>query len=322
MALNIIFINIILDKEFPNFTNSADSLSFEPSAANSFDVRTYICIIISVNFLYQFIELFLIFFNKNERCPFMLVNREINQNVSDFIGNYCSKWNLSVSRFAEKCGIPYMTVKRILSCDVQKIDIYTILCIARATRTPIMEILGDESENLELYKRISHISEYEKTILTNVLNIIEKLHVSGKECREIPCIDLLSDGISYLLDPDRLSGHRLNFDRTETISFRSSFAEGMSYFGFRLPDNRMSPLYLKGHILLIRNDDPEDGDIGAYAWKDEGRVRMVFRRVKEEDRYTKLLPLTGRGRTYSIDNDSVADLTHWVKLGVVTGTIR
>ena len=56
----------------------------------------------------------------------------------------------------------------------------------------------------------------------------------------------------------------------------------------------MSPLYLKGHILLIRNDDPEDGDIGAYAWKDEGRVRMVFRRVKEEDRYTKLLPLTGR----------------------------
>ena len=49
---------------------------------------------------------------------------------------------------------------------------------------------------------------------------------------------------------------------------------------------------------------------------------MVFRRVKEEGRYTKLLPLTGRGRTYSIDNDSVADLMHWVKLGVVTGTIR
>ena len=90
------------------------------------------------------------------------------------------------TRFAEKCGIPYMTVKRILSCDVQKIDIYTILCIARATRTPIMEILGDESENLELYKRISHISEYEKTILTNVLNILEKTSCLRKRMQGDP----------------------------------------------------------------------------------------------------------------------------------------
>ena len=153
MALNIIFINIILDKEFPNFTNSADSLSFEPSAGELFDVRTYICIIISVNFLYQFIELFLIFLTKMRGVLLCCVNREINQNVSDFIGNYCSKWNLSVSRFAEKCGIPYMTVKRS-SPAMCRIDIYTILCIARAHPHPHQEILGDESENLELYKRI------------------------------------------------------------------------------------------------------------------------------------------------------------------------
>lgn len=252
----------------------------------------------------------------------MLVNHEINQNVSDFIGNYCSKWNLSIAKFAEKCDIPYMTVKRIIALDVKKIDVYTILRIARATRTPIMEILGDHSENLELYKRISHISDYDRTVLTNVLNVLEKLHISGRECREIPYTDLKYDRTSYLLDPDLLRGDRLDDSRMEKLSFRSSFQEGMSYFGFRLPDNRMSPRYVKGNILLVLNDEPSDGEIGVYAWKDEGYIRLIFRQVREEGRYTKLLPLAGRGRTYVIDNENVADLMNWVKLGVVTGVIR
>lgn len=252
----------------------------------------------------------------------MLVNHEINQYVSDFIGNYCSKWNLSVAKFAEKCGIPYMTVKRIMSQDVQKIDVYTILRMGQATRTPIMEILGADSESLHLYKRISYASSYDRTVLNNVLNVLEKLHISGQECREIPYTDLNYDKTSYLLEADLLQSDRLDYSKMEKLTFRSSFAEGMSYFGFRLPDNRMSPRYLKGNILLVLNDEPADGEIGAYAWKDEGYIRLIFRQVKEQGRYTHLLPPAGRGRTYVIDNDSVADLMNWVKLGVVTGIIR
>lgn len=250
------------------------------------------------------------------------MNLEINKNISDFIGEYCSRWNISVAKFAERCNIPYMTVKRIMACDVQKIDVCTVLKIAQLTKAPIMEIVGMTGENLELYKRIFNISSHDRNIITAILNILEKLHISGKECREIPFTDLSYDKKSYLLDVKLFSCDRLDFDQMDKLTFRSSFLEGMVYFGFRVPDNRMNPVYFKGEVLLVLNDDPAEGEIGAYAWKEEGYVRLIFRRIKERGRFTELLPLTGRGRKYIIDNDSMTDLMNWVKIGVVKGVIR
>lgn len=252
----------------------------------------------------------------------ILTNLEMNQNIADFIGNYCTKWNISASKFSEKCNIPYMTTKRILACNVKKIDIYTIFRIAQTTRTPIMEILGAPSDYPELYKRISHVSSHDKDILTNVLNILEKLHISGNECREIPYTDLNFDRKSYFLESRLFHSDGLDYSQMEKIAFRSTFAKGMIYYGFRLPNNALHPYYLKGNILLVMNDEPADGETGVFAWKEEGYIRIIFRKIHENGRYTELLPVNGRGRKYIIDNEDVTDLMNWVKLGVVVGIIH
>lgn len=251
-----------------------------------------------------------------------MTNLEVNRNIADFIGSYCSKWNISVSKFADKCGIPYMTLKRIIACNVQKIDVYTIVCIAEATKTPIMEILEVNHENLDLYKRISYITPHDRLVLTYLLNTLEKLHISGSECREIPYALLKSDKKGYLFDSPPFSEDRLDFSKMERITFRSSFSEGFLYFGFQLPDNRLYPYFYKDTILLAVNDDPAEGEIGAFAWKDEGFIRLIFRRVHFKDRFMELLPIAGRGRKYSIDTENVSDLMKWVPLGVVVGIIR
>lgn len=252
----------------------------------------------------------------------ILTNLEMNQNIAEFIGSYCTKWNLSISKFADKCGISYMVVKRIMAGTVMKIDVYTIMRISEITRTPIMEILGIDRENLDLYKRISHASSHDKRIITHLMNTLEKLHVSGKECREIPCLSLISDRKSYLLDGSLFSDHHLDYSKMERITYRSSFAEGFIYMGFHLPDNRLHPCFHRGDALLVMNDDPAEGEIGAFAWKDEGYIRLIFRHIHRNGRFVELLPIAGRGRSYVIDTENMSDLMNWVTIGVVTGIIR
>lgn len=252
----------------------------------------------------------------------MLTNLEMNQNIADFIGKYCTKWNISILKFAEKCAIPYMTMKRIMDCNVQKIDVYTISRIAQTTKTPIMEILGIDDEDLGLYKRISMASDHDKQIITYVLTILEKLHVSGKECREIPFADLDYDRKSFLLEPSLFSSDYLNFNQMNHITLRSTFSEGYTYFGFRLPNNHLSPLYYKGDVLLVANKEPIHGDIGAFAFKNEGRYRIIFRKLNDKGPLRELLPITGRGKKYVINTESILDLMNWVILGVVVGMVR
>ena len=251
-----------------------------------------------------------------------MTNLEMNQNIANFIGNYCTKWNVTVSKFAEKCNIPYMTIKRIMSCNVQKIDVYTITKIAEATRSPIPEILGIYNKNMELYKRIGCSTSYDKQIIINLLNILEKLHISGSEGREIPFADLKQDKKSYILDNKLLSSDKLDFSKMEHIAFRSSFAEGFIYFGFRLPDNQLHPHFHKNDILLAVNDDPAEGEIGIFAWKEEGYIRLIFRKVQYKQHLLELLSITGRGTKYTIDTEDMAQLMKWVVLGVVVGVIH
>ena len=252
----------------------------------------------------------------------VLTNLEMNQNIADFIGSYCTQWNISAAKFAEKCGIPYMTIKRIMACNVQKIDVYTITCIAESTKTPIMEILGLDRENLNLYKRITYASSHDKTVIHHLMNILEKLHISGDECREIPFTALQTDKKSYIIDYHLFTGYQLDLSRMERISYRSTFAEGLVYFGFQIPDNRLHPYYHKGNILLVVNDDPLEGEVGVFAWKEEGYIRLVFQKVHQNDRFLELLPITGRGKKYSIDTENVSELMRWIPIGVVVGIIR
>ncbi|MDO5346742.1 MAG: hypothetical protein Q4E91_13505 [Lachnospiraceae bacterium] len=251
-----------------------------------------------------------------------MTNLEINKNISDFIGAYCNKWNLSVAKFAERCNIPYMTIKRIVACSVQKIDVYTVIRIAHATHTPLMEILGVDTENLELYKRITYLTDYDKNIISSILDILEKLHISGRENREIPYTDLDYDKTSYLLDSRLVCPDSLDYSKMKKVTFRSTFSEGMTYCGFRLPDNRLNPYYFKGDILLIQNSEPMEGETGAFLWKEDGFTRLIFSKVHQNGRYTELQPLNGLGRTYRIDNENVADLINWLKIGVVAGIIH
>lgn len=251
-----------------------------------------------------------------------MTNLEINKNISDFIGAYCNKWNISVAKFAERCNIPYMTVKRIVACSVQKIDVYTVVRIAHATHTPLMEILGVDIENLELYKRITYLTDYDKNIISCVLDILEKLHISGRENREVPFSDLGYDKTSYLLDSTLVCPDSLDYSKMKKVTFRSTFSEGMTYCGLRLPDNRLNPYYFKGDILLIQNSEPMEGETGAFIWKEDGLIRLIFSKVHQNGRYTELRPINGLGRTYRIDNENVADLINWVKIGVVAGVIH
>ena len=248
--------------------------------------------------------------------------QETNRNVAAYIGGYCSKWNISLNKFADKCGIPYMTIKRIMAEEVQKIDVSTVLRIAEATHSPLMEVLGVNTQNLELYRRIANISDYDRDVLLFLLTMLEKIRVSGRENRQIPCTCLLSDRKGYFLDENSFCSDCLDYSRMQKLSFRSSFEEGISYFGFRLPDNRLSPRFFQNDILLISGMEPSDGDLGVFAWKEEGCVRIIFRIIRNEGRFTRLLPINGRGKTYTIDNEDVSSLLCWVRLGVVTGMIR
>ena len=251
-----------------------------------------------------------------------MTNLEINRNIADFIGGYCAQWNLSASKFAEKCDVPYMTIKRILACNVQKIDVCTVIRIAQATRSSIMEILKIENEYPGRYRRFTCAASRDRDVILSVMDVLEKLHLSGNECREIPYMDLAYDRASFLIDASLFRSDGLDTEKMEKITFRSSFSQGMSYYGFRLPNYSLHPYFLKGNTLLVINAEPQDGEIGAYAWKDQGYVRLIFRRVKENGHLIELLPINNLGRKYTIDKDNITDMLNWVRIGVVVGVVR
>lgn len=251
----------------------------------------------------------------------MLTNLEMNQNIADFIGEYCTKWNISILKFAEKCNIPYMTMKRIMACSVQKIDIYTISRISLVTKTSIMEIIGIDNGDLELYKRISRASQYHRHIIIYALDLLEKLHLSGKECREIPYSTLDYDQKSFLLDLRFLSFDNFNFKQMKHITFRSTFSDGYLYFGFQLPNHYLAPKYYKDDILLIANKEPIHGDIGVFAFKNEGHFRIFFRIIDDMGSKRELLPVNGRGKKYILDMNDIHDRLNWIILGVVVGKV-
>lgn len=251
----------------------------------------------------------------------MLTNLEMNQNIADFIGKYCSKWNISVLKFAEKCNIPYMTMKRIMACSVQKIDVYTISRIALVTKTSIMEIIGIDNGDLELYKRISRATQHDRDVIVYVLDLMEKLHLSGKECREIPYSMLDYDRKSFLLECRFFSSDHLNFHQMKQITFRSTFSDGYIYFGFQLPNHYLAPKYYKDDILLIANKEPLPGDIGVFAFKNEGQFRIMFREINDTGTQRELLPVNGRGKKYILNMSDIHDRLNWIILGVVVGKV-
>lgn len=251
-----------------------------------------------------------------------MTNLEIAKNISEHIGNYCSHWNLPLTRFAVKSDIPYMTLKRIMACSVQKIDINTVLKIAAATNSEIAEVIGVDMAYLDFYKTFASTPDYNKEILLQMLDLLERFRYSGQEHRLIPFTDLYQDREGYIISPELITSDGVDLSRMEKTTMNSNFEEGITYMGLRLPDDRLTPYFYQGEILLIRNCDPMENDIGVYAYRSEGYVRILIRKVKLDGDFTVLLPITGRGREYKFNHTRVLDYVNWVKLGIVAGVVR
>lgn len=145
-------------------------------------------------------------------------------NKAQIIADMIAATGLSVRAFAEKCGIPYTTLRSILSKDIGGASVNNVIAICKTLGISIDELDNIESnvffnkiynsETLNLINKYNRLDDISKELVHTIIdielkrtenneNILKAVARNGK-MTEIPDSDLISKDIESSDDSDFL----------------------------------------------------------------------------------------------------------------------
>lgn len=145
-------------------------------------------------------------------------------NKAQIIADMIAATGLSVRAFAEKCGIPYTTLRSILSKDIGGASVNNVIAICKTLGISIDELDNIESnvffnkiynsETLSLINKYNRLDDISKELVHTIIdielkrtenneNILKAVARNGK-MTEIPDSDLINKDIESSDDSDFL----------------------------------------------------------------------------------------------------------------------
>ena len=180
--------------------------------------------------------------------------------------------DLTQKEMADILDMSLNTYRNMILGDVDKISGYTTLRLSRYTGISMEKLLGDVSDTLPYLTMFENLSKQQKRHVQAVIEFEKSCMVDlGKGKIEIPLIVANSEFFEGF-DFDTLSYYKYEMP----LSLYNQHDNEL-VCAIEMPNSFYAPTFVKGDVLLIgRNRQPRDNEIGVFVHKGEVHIRKVY----------------------------------------------
>lgn len=238
---------------------------------------------------------------------------EMVQRFADNVEVERIRLNLTQAQMAEALDISLSSYKRLISCNVDKIDLYVAYRLYLLTGKLAYEYLNLRDTALDLKKKIVGLSLSQISYIDSLVDFEKRFASSHSNFEDYVTVFIptgnMEDGMIY---------DSANVEKVNVASYRKKYGSQISC-GIKITSNHLHPVYNRDDILLIRRTAVRDGDTGVFINSGSGRayVRKFYQTSP-----CRLEPVNGFGETFLVNDSDKSDMDQWIKFGVVLAKIR
>ena len=215
-----------------------------------------------------------------------LLKSNIIKNINKILNT--SKW--SIRKLSDFSGLPYESVKKLLSGKIKNPTIYTLYKISQALGCGMDYLIGYD---IGCSIPAGELPPRAFTLLQEIVRFEHSIQQNNQTngVMEIPVFvptGLVKDGMIY------------DSVYTETINAYaySDICNNIIMCGIKILGNNLTPTYLDGDTLLIARDRfPVPGEVGIFL-----KGKAVYIRRYEMGQPMRLVAITNCGDTLLINN--------------------
>ena len=221
---------------------------------------------------------------------------------------------LSQAKMAQKLDMSLASYKRLITCSVEKIDLYTAYRLYQLTGKLAYEFL-DVSGNsvLDVKSKIVGLSPSQLSFIDGLIEFEKSFAATHPDHEDYVTVYIptgnMEDGMIY----DTSNVEKLNIS-----SYKSKYGN-IIHCGIKITSNHLHPAYNKGDVLLISRQAIRDGDTGVFINKNTG---CAYVRKFHQTSPCMLEPISSYGETIYVDDTNPADMNRWIKFGYVITKVR
>lgn len=221
---------------------------------------------------------------------------------------------LSQAQMARKLDMSLASYKRLITCSVEKIDLYTAYRLYQLTGKLAYEFL-DVSNNsvLNVKSKIVGLSPSQLSFIDGLIEFEKNFAVAHPNHEDYVTVYIptgnMEDGMIY---------DTSNVEKLNIAPYKEKYGN-LIHCGLKITSNHLHPAYNKGDVLLICRQAIRDGDTGVFINKNTG---CAYVRKFYQTSPCRLEPISGYGETILVDDNNPADMNRWIKFGYVITKVR
>ena len=224
------------------------------------------------------------------------------------------KMNLSQEQMATKLDMSLAAYKRLITCSVERIDLYTAYRLYLLTGKLAYEFLDYSNNQLVLKSKISGLTPSQVSYVEGLIDFeknFASIHAEDYEDYVTVYIPTgnMEDGMIY---------DTSNVEKVNVAQYRQKYGN-LIHCGLKITSNHLHPAYNKGDILLVSRQTIRDGDTGVFINRNTG---CAYIRKFYQTSPCRLEPISDYGMTIYVDDKNVEDMSRWIKFGYVITKIR
>lgn len=231
-----------------------------------------------------------------------MTKKEFNEKIAISLEKERLSRNLTQADMAKALDLSLNAYKRIINCEVDKIDSY---CLYKLRLITGCNLMVDDSVFNDITDKIYHLSPQQQLFISSIVDFESQF--KGGAQRNLS-----------ILVPSADTEDGMIWDSVMVEKMDLPIRDGVSC-GIKITSNHLNPVYVKGDIILISRRPIRDGDTGIFVNKDTGRAYIrKFRRSQP----CILDPLNAYGESYTVNDDNPDEMDRWIKFGVVVSRVR
>ena len=221
---------------------------------------------------------------------------------------------LSQAQMAQKLDMSLASYKRLITCSVERIDLYTAYRLYHLTGKLAYEFL-DVSDNsvLDIKRKIVGLSPSQLSFIDGLIEFEKNFANTHSDYEDYITVYIptgnMEDGMIY---------DTSNVEKLNVSSYRERYGN-IIHCGIKITSNHLHPAYNKGDVLLICRQTIRDGDTGVFINKNTG---CAYVRKFYQTSPCRLEPISSYGETILVDDKNPADMNRWIKFGYVITKVR
>lgn len=238
-----------------------------------------------------------------------MTKAELSEKFAHNLEQERTRIGLTQAEMSKKLGLSLSTYKNIINGTSINVPLYALYQLHKLTGKLTFELCAfdiPESEAVQLWRKLSPqqhayikaVCEIEAGLKSTETAQTISIMIPTGNCED----GMIWDSCTF-----------------ESLTIGRRFSWQNISCGIKITTNHLHPAYFKGDVLLIENRPPRDGDVGIFIFKPSGRA--FIRRFKQT-MPVALEPITGYGETFYVNPDSPAEMSQWIKFGVVISKVR